>query len=173
MNTIEMLLVQPIFQAVGWALVHFVWQGALVAILFASLRVVLRRSTANVRYALACASLLLMLALPVATILLAGHASLPRPERVNATGVTARKRMAGRSDQSSSLLRLTTALTAPPAAFLQWWALSERFAALLPWLVSIWLAGVTALSLRIFGGWVITQRLKRCMYSGAQAAWLQ
>ncbi len=175
MNTIEMLLAQPVFQAVGWALVHFVWQGALVAILFASLRVVLRRSTAGVRYALACASLLLMLALPVATILLLAPPppSIPGGEQTaNAARAIARLRQmtAGLSGQSSSLLRLTIASTAPPA-FLQWRALSERFAALLPWLVSVWLAGVTALSLRIFGGWVITQRLKRYMTNPVAPEW--
>lgn len=175
MNAIEMLLAQPVFQAVGWALVHFVWQGALVAILFASLRVVLRRSTADVRYALACASLLLMLVLPVATILLLDP---PSPSisgsalTVNAAGAILRPRQmtAGRSDQSSSLLRFTIASTAPPA-LLRWLALSERFAALLPWLVSVWLAGVTALSLRIFGGWVVTQRLKRYMTNPVAPEW--
>ena len=32
MSYIQDLLVAPPFQALGWALIHFVWQGALVAL---------------------------------------------------------------------------------------------------------------------------------------------
>ena len=49
MNAIEMLLDKPIFQALGWTLIHFIWQGALIAIVYASASVLLRRLTANVR----------------------------------------------------------------------------------------------------------------------------
>ena len=47
---IEMLLAQPIFQSVGWALVHFIWQGAFVAVIFAATRTLLATSSANARY---------------------------------------------------------------------------------------------------------------------------
>ena len=43
MNALEMLLNKPLFQALGWALVHFIWQGALVALLYAGLATALRR----------------------------------------------------------------------------------------------------------------------------------
>src|SRR5687767_12761158 len=67
MRTVETLLAHPVFQTLGWTLLHFVWQGALVALLYAGVSLTLRRSTANARYTFACLSLLLMLALPVAT----------------------------------------------------------------------------------------------------------
>lgn len=56
-----------VLESVGWALLHLVWQGALVAAALAlALRWVGRRS-ANLRYALACGALGIMLALPMAT----------------------------------------------------------------------------------------------------------
>ena len=49
MNSIETLLDQPIFQALGWTLIHFIWQGALIAVLYLCVSVLLRRFAANVR----------------------------------------------------------------------------------------------------------------------------
>src|SRR6185295_18194994 len=69
MNAIETLLDQPIFQALGWTLIHFIWQGALIALLYLSVSVLLRRWAANVRYAAACGAMLLMLIAPAVTML--------------------------------------------------------------------------------------------------------
>jgi beta-lactamase regulating signal transducer with metallopeptidase domain len=46
------------------------------------------------------------------------------------------------------------------SAPLQRWAL-ERFTSAVPWLVLVWLAGALALTLRLAGGWVLTERLRR------------
>src|SRR4051812_16967407 len=64
---IETLFSQASFRALGWTLIHFIWQGALVAALFAGLRLMLRNSGADARYALSCAAMLLLLVLPLAT----------------------------------------------------------------------------------------------------------
>src|SRR5256885_14216999 len=75
MSLLEMLMAKPVLQALGWALVHFIWQGALVAILYAGVAQTLRRRAANARYSLACAAMLLMLALPVATVFITDQSS--------------------------------------------------------------------------------------------------
>ena len=49
------------------ALVHFVWQGALVAAALAAGLAAVRRDGAALRHMLACMALALMLALPVLT----------------------------------------------------------------------------------------------------------
>ena len=61
------MLQQPAAQAVGWALLHFVWQGALVGVLTAVALALLRRSAPDVRYVVATIGLSLMLTLPVVT----------------------------------------------------------------------------------------------------------
>jgi hypothetical protein len=49
-------------ETLGWALVHFVWQGALLAVLLAGALRMLRGSTPQVRYLAATAGLGLMAA---------------------------------------------------------------------------------------------------------------
>jgi len=61
------LIPRPALEALGWTLLHFLWQGTLVAILLAVANSLLRKRTANARYALCCGAMLLLLMLPVAT----------------------------------------------------------------------------------------------------------
>ena len=65
MTAIETLLRQPAAQAVGWALLQFVWQGAAVGVLTALALLALRRSASDVRYVVSAIGLALMLTLPV------------------------------------------------------------------------------------------------------------
>src|SRR5262249_13105422 len=69
MNGIETLLDKPIFQALGWTLIHFIWQGCVIALLYAVAGLFLRKFSANVRYASACAAMLLMFVAPVVTMI--------------------------------------------------------------------------------------------------------
>ena len=67
MAAIETWLRQPAAQAIGWALLQFVWQGAAVGVLAALALAALRRSAADVRYVVSSIALALMLTLPVVT----------------------------------------------------------------------------------------------------------
>jgi hypothetical protein len=53
----------------GWTLLHFLWQGAAIAVMTAALLHVLRNSSPQARYGAACTALALMLAAPIATAL--------------------------------------------------------------------------------------------------------
>src|SRR4051794_15646766 len=65
----------PGVQVIAWALIHFLWQGALVGLAAAGSLSLLKGGSANRRYAVAAGALLLMLALPVGTALrMAGSA---------------------------------------------------------------------------------------------------
>ena len=57
----------PLVQAIGWALLHLLWQGVLVAAILAATLALLRRQSANARYLASCGALLLLVALGVAT----------------------------------------------------------------------------------------------------------
>ena len=67
------LTLKPLLDAAGWALVHSLWQGALVAALYACFAALVPRRAANVRYAGGVAALLLLLLLPVLTAGLSPH----------------------------------------------------------------------------------------------------
>ena len=60
----------PALEALGWSLLHSLWQGLLVALLLAAVTPVLRRYRAEVAYAAACTALLVLAVLPVATWLM-------------------------------------------------------------------------------------------------------
>src|SRR3954471_14709252 len=67
MSAIDSLLRQPSAQVIGWALLHFLWQGALIGVLTALALAALRRSAADIRYVVAAIGLSLMLTLPAVT----------------------------------------------------------------------------------------------------------
>jgi beta-lactamase regulating signal transducer with metallopeptidase domain len=168
MNSLEMLMAKPVFQSLGWALVHFIWQGALVAIVYAGVAALLRRRAANVRYMVACLALALMFALPIVTSFVIDS---PAPQAatdifiskraVAAEPVSVTANTATLSDSQERAVSSGAQVSqAAPSFSWKLWA-KDRFTTLLPWLVAIWFAGVLFLSLRFLGGLVITQRLKR------------
>ena len=51
----------PFLHSAGWALIHFVWQGAAIALVAAAALRLTGRRSANTRYVIGCAALALML----------------------------------------------------------------------------------------------------------------
>jgi hypothetical protein len=128
-------------QIIGWSLVHFLWQGTVIALLLQGVLAGCR--TASGRYNVLMASLALMLAAPLATfwVLSQPEAILP-PLRETFFGP-------GYADANN-------AAAAAPAV--------TRSAGLhfsVSWLVYAWLAGVASLSMRWLGGWVWLERVRR------------
>jgi beta-lactamase regulating signal transducer with metallopeptidase domain len=172
MTALESLLAEPIFQALGWSLVHFIWQGAVVAALYAIANVFLRQCAASIRYGVACAALAGMLVAPLATLFVMSRDSarssdeaarskpvttavetVPQPDlKLTAHAEPAPQQAAAPRAASESLL-YTASLS------LREWA-AGRFTSFLPWLVAAWFAGVLLLSIRFLGGLVVAQRLK-------------
>ncbi|MCM2316047.1 MAG: M56 family metallopeptidase [Thermoanaerobaculia bacterium] len=149
MTTLASLLEGSLADAIGRALVHLVWQASLVALLLAGVLTAMRRTSANARYAVACAALALTVALPVATSLF-----VYRPDSPVATAtspVTAAN--AFLADVDSKLAEPATPAAAPSSLA------SIPLDPALPWVVGLWLAGVTLLSARIALAFVSARRL--------------
>ncbi|HMF58210.1 MAG TPA: M56 family metallopeptidase, partial [Pyrinomonadaceae bacterium] len=177
MNPIQAFLAQPFTQSIGWALVHFIWQGAIVALLFGCVRASLKRSSANVRYTVACFALVLMLALPVITTFIVRE-SLRSSVEQNAVqarpGVVSDVANAARAVDARPVIATQSPAALPEthrAFSFESWALSQKLNFLMPWLVALWIAGVGLLSLRAAGGWVQAQRLRKRMTSRADQVW--
>ena len=149
------------FTGLGWALFHFLWQGALVAAVLAALGLVLARRTPAVRYAVACGALATMLVLPAATawsIAVRGaHRATDVPGRsANAAGTIPVSAISVPSGVADSLLSET---------------LRGRLEAIRPWALLAWLAGVLFLSIRFLGGLTTANRLTRRGARPAEAEW--
>ena len=69
MNALTELFSSSAAQRIGWALIHFLWQGAAVALVLAVMLSLLRNRSPQARWIVSCAALALMAALPVATAL--------------------------------------------------------------------------------------------------------
>ena len=121
-------------QALGWTLIHFLWQGLALALLFQAVVPFCR--TAHARYNLAFATLAAMAVAPVATFFgLNAIAGGIDPVQL---GI----------DIADETLDAVSAGDDAPAS---------------PWLrglVVVWLAGVAALSLRVAGGWYVAHSLR-------------
>jgi GWxTD domain-containing protein len=150
MNYLETWIQAPFAKALGWSLIHFLWEGVLIALLLAALLFLCRRGSARVRYALAC---LALLAMPVAVgITLAltapGHPTallLPRMDVTDAGPL--------------SMGPL------PPRAG------PMSLQRCLPWVAPFWMAGVLIFYLRSLGSWMVAQRLRRAGVCAAPSGW--
>jgi len=79
MIDLEYMLARPMIEALGWGLIHFIWQGTLVALSLAGVLQMLRGASTSARYATACAALLLTLMAPPVTIAIIGSATQGKP----------------------------------------------------------------------------------------------
>ena len=137
------LLISPqLTHALGWTLLHFIWQGLALAAICAALMAICR--SASMRYAIALGTLSLMLAAPVVTFAL-----LARPESASAIS----------SAPVSHAAMNGTAL--PSANLIPQIAQSPLRPNLLLWLVETWFGGVVVFSLRSAGGFFVIERMRR------------
>jgi len=165
---LENILSQEIVQKLGWTLLHFVWQAAAAALLLGILLAVLRKSSANLRYILACAALGLIVLLPIVTIQLV-PVSTPEPTG-NIEPAIAPVIMPSKEIREISAVEMTIPEeplqheitgTAYKASWKQ--RAVDLLEPALPYLVAGWLLGVFGLSLWHLGGWAQLQRLKKQM----------
>ena len=114
MTAIDDMLQQPVAQAVGWALLQFVWQGALIGAADGAALPALRRSAADVRYVVATIALALMLTLPVVTAVQAlRRRAAPTPARPAARRRRRCRRRRASGSASSCGRRAPRRLSAP------------------------------------------------------------
>ncbi|MCL2648222.1 MAG: M48 family metalloprotease [Phycisphaerales bacterium] len=165
------LLTGPWGQRIGWTLVHFLWQGALVVALLAMVLQFQRRWQPQVRYVAACCAMGLLVVMPVITFFVIAP-PLTSVEEVGATGLrSSHTRAASEHGYGTEVVpypwppELVAAPTAvqPAANSSSVWALRfESFIeCCLPWYVLFWLAGLLSLSLWHVSGWLLLRRIRR------------
>jgi beta-lactamase regulating signal transducer with metallopeptidase domain len=131
-------------QDIGWTLIHFLWQGVVLAALLSAILPLCR--TARARHNLALCTLMMMAAAPAVTFLFLRQQDVGAPGTATGHAVSA---------------SLQTAITG-----------LEPIAIPMPWMegmVFLWLAGIAVLSIRALGGWYLTVSLSRHGVSGLPA----
>jgi ankyrin repeat protein/beta-lactamase regulating signal transducer with metallopeptidase domain len=148
----------------GWVLVHFLWQGAVIGIVTWVALIILKKFSAQVRYVFLCFSLLFCGLLPCATWVFLDQGSQAHVESAVVPDFSSVKpplpavplaKPSLASDLASySVGQRTSSRSWSPEAT------SRIIQAALPYLVALWGLGVSALSLRLAYGW--TQLQKFC-----------
>ncbi len=134
-----------ISQAVSAALLHFVWQGIVVAFLLWIALLLLRNRAPNTRYAASCTALALMAALPAVTI----WTLYERP--VSLSG--------------------SIAFIIPPAAHAISASPGEWLALVRQWILPLWAFGVALFSIRLGLAWRHVTLLRRTSEAAGGAVW--
>src|SRR5437763_12701609 len=145
MTTLAHGISPALLQALGWTLLHFVWQGAAVAAIFAVANTICRQATT--RYALAVITLVLMMAAPAITFTELTQQKDPAV-RYGAQGASA---SAAKPVQGVSVAARPSA-PAPETP-------ASHPAVIL--FVEAWFLGVVLLSLRTAGGLFLIERMRR------------
>ena len=153
MNAME-LLTGPLAQAIGWALLHLLWQATIVAAILAAVLALMSKQSANARYVTACGALAILFAMFVATAIRA-YDPAAAPIVLDAPQSKETIRL--------SLTHIPVLIAESAAKGLKERALSAVTSAreALPSIVAVWLAGVVLLSSRLLVSWIRARRLVR------------
>ncbi|MHC4185016.1 MAG: M56 family metallopeptidase [Planctomycetota bacterium] len=166
-------------ERIGWTLIHFLWQGVVLAAMLAVELVLFRKSRAGIRYIAACVTLALMALVPCAMLFmvpvseadyeLAADISTA-PSKLDA-GVVEAVGISTPVETKPSPAKDVVPRVLDVSTSYSWRQRAEAvFEPILPYLVSGWLIGVFGLSVWHLGGWTQLQRLRRKMVTPVDAS---
>ena len=141
MNTLSQFFAHPLFEVLGWALLHSLWQGLLILLLVMLILHFIPSRKATLRYGFSLAG---MAAIPLAGIATVWYL-LPENPTVPSTLTMALTAEAVTTEGSLPLLNEVAAYVEHQ----------------MPLILTAWIAGVLLCSLRLAWGWIYISRLKR------------
>jgi GWxTD domain-containing protein len=141
----------PLVYALGWTLFHFLWQGSLIALALAAGLYIFQPLSARVRYGLACAAMLSMLASFASTLALAW------PHSGGTYSVAGAKTRYG-------LFPPPVPASAPERAPIGEGSRLQK-------LVPFWILGVGLFALRSLVNWLAAKRLRNVGVCAAAEQW--
>jgi bla regulator protein BlaR1 len=144
MNFLYSMISENLINAIGWTIIHSLWQCAAAALGCAAVMFFLRKSAARTRYLVGVMTLMLVLVMSMVTFVSIYQPGMPGiPE--TAANNTQLLLTGSTTNQGNITL----------AAFFK-----NYFNRHLPLVVTIWMLGVLVLVLRLSGGYLYNQRLK-------------
>ncbi len=150
MTILEVWVGTPLAAAVGWTLLHSLWEGAIISAALAALLMAMRSPRA--RYAAACVAMLVMMigfGLTLVRVMPEGNHGL----RTLTT-------------PTSPAWNIRTGTDAPGSSYV-------GIAAVVPWLAPFWIAGVCIFYLAYVASWISVCRLRRRGVCCASGHWQQ
>jgi beta-lactamase regulating signal transducer with metallopeptidase domain len=147
--------------ALGWTLLHFLWQGAMIAALLRIALTLMRRASAEARYLASCGAMAAALAIAAGTFVVQIHSqAVPAPVyNSRAAGADSPGQPWGMP--AVVVREFKTHSFSSSKGWLD---------AMLPWIVQAWIVGVLLCSCRVGYGW---WQLRRWVAEGVPLADLQ
>lgn len=156
MNYINSFLSSELIDALGWTLLHSLWQGALISIVLAIILLLMRRFTAQTRYFVIMAAMITMLTLSVFTF----TRLYQSPSQAVVTDIPENVITGGPDTDTTMPIHNDT----PPIQVSSFESFRQTFNGYfnhhLPSIVTLWFLGMLIFLLKFLGGLAYTQRLK-------------
>jgi beta-lactamase regulating signal transducer with metallopeptidase domain len=148
-------------EALGWTLVHFCWQAAVIALLYRVVDLAFAKSRSQVRYTLALVALMSMFAAAVVTLCYEEMRTAQQNTLSQSTGIA--ETLHGVMNYIEPAPAAVDAVAMKPSTRPDLSALSASLVKAMPWLDAMWLVGVFILSARTLGGW---RRIRQLRHAG-------
>ncbi len=155
---IQNIFSEELIQALGWTMIHSLWQGFAVAILMGLAMIVLQKKPAKVRYEIAWFALFLVFVLSLSTFIYLYDS------------------VAGGEVLGTTITIITeTGIAVENAEIVQTFFQKtiHYFNTHLPLIVSLWMVGMVFFFLRLLGGIAYVERLKHQKQNQLPEAWQQ
>lgn len=157
MKKVAQFIPQELTQALGFTILHSLWQGLLIALLLALSLLILNRYNAATRYRIALGAL-------VSQLIFSGITFIYYYQSATAAG----QEMANANIKTSFILNATA-----NGNSLSWDSVLLFLQEQLPLIVSIWFLGILVMLLRFLGGLIYLKRLRLTKNIALPTAWNQ
>ncbi|PSR55429.1 hypothetical protein AHMF7605_18920 [Adhaeribacter arboris] len=170
MNYLPAFITPRLVEALGWTILHSLWQGALVAITLSVLMILLHRHSARIRYAVATMALFSTLVIAGITFIRT-YQQVPQP--VPVSNSIAREIQPSVTNSASKPMPALTPSGSTKSVLRGAILINFKyyFSKHLPVVVLVWLLGMLTMLLKFLGGLAYVQRLKHYKTYALGTAW--
>jgi len=158
MKIIQYLFSNELIEAIGWTLVHSLWQGAIVTILLAVLLVLMRRNSAQLRYFVSFVSLVILLGWSVVTFV-KSYKYAAEKEALKESIVSSPNYLRMLLEENISTTELK-ATSENEVLDLKMVKIRSFFQRNFPVICSLWLVGMIFLVFRLMGSFIYLHRVR-------------
>ena len=166
MNPLQGIFSEQFLHALGWMLIHSLWQGALIGILIAIAMIFLQRNTARLRYFIHTTSLAVFAAMALITFIASYYTYQPQQETVAALSQITNM-------QYAAVAQVPSAAEMTEVTLLETYL--ERLASYcrgnMPFIVAFWLLGMLPAMLRFLGGYALVRRYRTHRVKPVEGVW--
>jgi len=150
MRLLELVVGAPISEALGWTLVHLLWEGAIIAAALAAFLALVR--SPRIRYVAACVALIAVVASFTITLIhfLPEHGRVPGP-----------------------LNKMALPFGGRPSDAIGSYGDFRSFETFVPWIAPLWIIGVCLFYMWCVVAWFSLSRMRRRGACSAPALWQQ